>query len=114
MMIAVVSIFLAIYPPSASAELSVKEYQTRLAANDTDKALQIYILGLGEGIGWANRGIGTHYCQPAQLVLKVENYIDIIDKQIKLVNLSKKELDEMPIGALLIAGLKRTFPCAAK
>ena len=91
----------------------------------TDAALvnatRMYIIGLGEGMGWANiENIlrkAPLYCQPGKLALGPENYIDIIDRQVKTAlsrGMTQVQVDETTIGYFLMAGLRDTFPCNEK
>jgi hypothetical protein len=96
----------------AKAEINVKEYKTRMALDDASRAMtKAYIRGLGEGMAWANIDQARLYCPPGQLALVLENFIDIIDRQIEMrsTRWPQAELDKTYIGLLLFAGLKKTF-----
>jgi hypothetical protein len=103
----------------ARAETSVKKYKAEIAANGADVSLtKIYILGLGDGFLWANAKMlvdkkSPLYCQPDKLVLGMENYVEILNRQIKAeaTKNTQAQLDEMSLGLLLLQGLQDTFPC---
>jgi len=102
---------------AANAEMTVSEYRQRITSTDATlvDVTKVYIKGLGEGIGWGNAE-KEFYCQPAKLALGMENFLDIIDRQIKELStsVSAAKLDEMWIGLLLSQGLQRTFPCPSR
>jgi hypothetical protein len=84
--------------------------------------LKLYISGMGEGILWANaeatRKKNPLYCDPDKLELVADNYIGMIDVQIRKISqpggATKAELDGIAVGVLLLNGLKETFPCKNK
>lgn len=86
-----------------------------------------YIGGLGEGIFWANleaeKKSAPLYCSPEKLVLRRENFEDIIGRQLKrfgdathdkTMGLTQAQLDDAQVGMLLLLGLKEAFPCKGK
>jgi hypothetical protein len=103
------------------AEVTVKEYRTRMASRDSAviAATRLYIKGVGEGIGWANNepttGRKPFYCPPEKLAVNLENYMDILNRQIKTLSmrLTQSQLEEAWIGLLLLKGLQEAFPCAS-
>jgi len=107
---------LAVSVVQAKAEINVKDYKTSMASDNASRAMtKAYIRGLGEGMAWANINQARLYCPPGQLALVLENYIDIIDRQVEMRSRwSQAELDETYIGLLLFSGLKETFPCGGK
>jgi hypothetical protein len=105
--------------PQAKADSTVKEYKEAMASSDPTsvRVMKVYILGMGEGIGWANTmADGILYCEPSQLALGVANFVDIINREIEATSkmASKENLDKMWIGLMLMKGLQSTFPCASK
>ena len=78
------------------------------------------VFALGEGMLWANgeanRAGSPVYCQPENLALGEDNYVDILNRVIRTVSnpANQAEVDDYPVGGLLIQGLKMTFPCAKK
>jgi hypothetical protein len=111
--------FLTMSAVQAKAEVTVKEYKTRMASSDAFQvaAMKFYIRGLGEGLTWANtqaRAMKTPlFCSPRKLALTLENYIDIIDRQIekRSSEITQAELEGTFIGLMLTVGLEETFPC---
>ena len=76
--------------------------------------LQMYVFGVGEGLSWANARVRTNklpllYCQPEHLAITKENFMQILDDEIKRPGTSYK--DQTPIELILLEGLIRTFPC---
>jgi hypothetical protein len=106
------------------AQITVKDYRATMVANNRTEVaeLKLYIGGMGEGILWANSEATSKktplYCEPDKLELVADNYIGMIDGQIKKLSqpggVTKAELDDFAIGVLLLKGLEETFPCKAK
>ena len=85
---------------------------------------------LGEGVcrGVGERGFSSAnvfgevknkarlYCPPEKLALDGHNYLDILDGEIKAQSsrLTAAELEEQPLGDMLVMGLIKTFPCTGK
>lgn len=109
--------FLSLSGFQLKAERSVKQYEQDVASKDawTVTTAKIYVTGLGEGIEWANAQAKVRlYCPPGELALGMDNYLDILDRQIAFDRNSQgKDFPEgSPIGLELLFGLKRTFPCS--
>jgi hypothetical protein len=98
------------------AEMTVKEYRTGIASEKSSVVTltKLYVQATGEGITWANvasRSAGAPiFCQPQQLAIVSELYLDILDCQITSLSEQKNVEGEM-VGLLLLKGLKETFPC---
>ena len=107
-----------------NAQITVKDYKATLSNDDVAKivAMKLYISGVGDGLLWANAEATRRkiplFCEPNNLKLLVDNYIDMINSQIGRLSqpggASKSELDDLPIGMLLLKGLEGTFPCETK
>jgi hypothetical protein len=109
--------FMLIVSAPLKAEKTVEQYRTLIASNNqiTVEETRFYVLGLGDGITWANAE--THlFCQPGELSLGVDNYLDILDRQIGFdsARMGKDIVNKQWIGRVLLDGLKRTFPCQTK
>jgi hypothetical protein len=71
-----------------------------------------YVAGVGNGLFWANVYLKKSlYCPPPNLAVYVDNYVDILDREIDISRKNKTLTDDTHIELLLIEGLKRTFPC---
>jgi hypothetical protein len=115
----VMACFLALGAFEARADYKVKDYKFMMASTDKNVVfvMRTFVNGLGAGIAWANTASEEKlYCQPPQLALAVENYIDIINRQI--AKFAKKEteskLEDEYVGLMLMMGLTETFPCGSK
>lgn len=106
-----------------AAGTTVKDYKRDLASDDTRVSglVKVYVVGLGEGIFWANvfgevKNKARLYCPPEKLALDGHNYLDILDGEIKAQSsrLTAAELEEQPLGDMLVMGLIKTFPCTGK
>lgn len=96
---------------SSSYAMSVEFYKT-----ESDKqTLGIYVKGIGDGFLWMSslheaKGADPLYCPPSKLVISSENYVSILDRQIKRIKYDQ----EFPLGMALLNGLIYTFPCPKK
>ena len=71
-----------------------------------------YLSGIGHGYYYANAyadSIGQHklYCQPRNNVMDADNYIQILENEIKRGGHKPDETIEL----IMLSGLRRTFPC---
>ena len=86
-----------------------------------ETAVKIYLLAAGNSYLAANvelRATGKDelYCQPDQLALMGENYVEIFEKQLASLKGGASEelsrtVEGTPIEFVLLQGLKATFPC---
>jgi hypothetical protein len=105
--------------PLSAADMTVKQYQKEVHSSDRDRAdaVKMLVMGIGQGIAWANAAAEKNnaplYCQPPNFSLNGNNYIDILDKTIKTFEskTTAKELNDFPIGMLLMMGIQQSFPC---
>jgi len=93
--------------------MNIEAYNKMKNSDKTENkiVLKAYIRGLGTGYRWSSsinkaKGGKPFFCLPAKLSLNAENYISIIDGQLK-----KYESNETPIEPLLYDGLVDVFPC---
>ena len=105
----------------ANANMKVKEYKASMASPESAMAAKVFIQGLGEGIGLANVAIARTgqkalYCQPTTTALDRDQFVALLDKQIKALTPGGPEaqLDDFDVALLLLQGLKEAFPCAKK
>jgi hypothetical protein len=106
---------------SLRAEITVKAYQKSVHSSDRDRAatMKLYVMGVGSGIAWANTAAEKNnaplYCQPPNFSMNGDYYIDILDKTIKELEskTTAKELNEYPVGLIVLMGLQKSFPCQA-
>jgi len=79
-----------------------------------------YLYGLEAGMLWygsANKvqhNRKEFYCQPGNLALGLDTIKNIIDGQVEEFSndgWTNAEIDEYPIGMILLLGLSSTFPC---
>ena len=91
------------------AEYSINEYR-----NQNPEVMAVYLHGVANGFKIANilnkrAKINPLFCPPETLRLGGQNYKDILDQQIKRVNVS--EWNSNVIEIELLNGLVYTFPC---
>jgi hypothetical protein len=112
---AVMLLHLVLFTTSASAEVTLKEYQSAKVAGGPDwELMKLYFRAAGTAYLYADATLEldhkpTLFCVPRHLALTDENYIDIIDKQI--AHASPPFHDDFKIDGLLLRGLMFTFPC---
>jgi hypothetical protein len=102
------------------AQFTVKDYR-ELSTDDTGKLLiKTYVRGLGEGMMMANLEAGKKnaplYCAPRNLVVNPDNYLNILERQIKELEVNgmpDERLNALALSIPLMMGLKKTFPCEA-
>jgi hypothetical protein len=105
-----------------AADMTVRQYQKDVRSSDRDRAdaVKLYVMGIGNGIAWANTAAEKNnaplYCQPPHFSMNGNNYVDILDKMIKNfeAKTTAKELNELPVAMLVLMGLQESFPCEAK
>ena len=78
--------------------------------------MKLYVKGLGGGMELAAVIAGQNgtpiFCRPPKLALGVENYMSIIEEEVKAKRDSGAAVDpNTPIGVILISGFVNTFPC---
>jgi hypothetical protein len=100
-----VTIVLTVVP--ANSFISVKDYHDY----KDQELFKIYISGVGEGFLMMNSYLRSYekppiYCQPGKLVMNADNYINIIESEIK-----RGAKQDSIIELLLLYGLIKTFPC---
>jgi hypothetical protein len=107
--------------PLGAAGITVKQYQKEIHSSDRTRAdaMKLYVMGVGEGIAWANAAADKNgaplYCQPQNFSIDGNDYINILDKMIKMLEpkTTAKELNGYSVGALVLMGLQQSFPCPA-
>lgn len=93
--------------------VSVKNYQK---VKD-EEWMKSYVHGVGVGIFWANTQLESKqqsalYCAPDDLPMGRQNYLGILDGEIK--RRGEESIADRPIEPLLLLGLIKIFPCASK
>lgn len=93
---------------SAGAVITISHYkQTK-----NDEQMQIYVQGIGHGYLFAN-AMNEYsrnpklYCPPPQLGLNVDNYLEMLETEIR----RKSYPADAPLAHVLLQALRHTFPC---
>ena len=89
------------------AETTLTDYKKYKDSN----GMKSYVYGLGVGYAWANAELRSKqlqplYCQPDNLALTSDNYIQLLDDGIR-----KETFVSYLIEPLLLDQLIKTFPC---
>ena len=86
----------------------------RTMTQNSPSAAKIYVNGVANGFEWSNsineqRNVKPLYCPPSALTLNADNYVKILDVEIRRRGRNIDESD--PVELALFMGLLRTFPC---
>jgi hypothetical protein len=108
---AVLSLSLALSAP-VRAEVSVSKY--REVKNDA--SIEIYVSALEHAYGWSNaflvmEGRSPIFCAPEKMRFTHQDLLFVIDRETEALKKKGKDVEDSPIGMLLLLGLKKDFPC---
>lgn len=101
-----------------ASAMSVEKYEK--SKKESPQLTILYMQGTGYAFSWMNtirkeRGEKASFFPPNKLVIQAQNYIDILDEEIKLFrkleSTKESELLKFDIEPLLFFGLEKTFPC---
>jgi hypothetical protein len=107
----IAAIALCVASGANAATVRFKQYINE--SDETARELnKIYLDGLSDGLNIFNvilrqEGQAPLFCPPPKMALTTEQADDILRREAKKVVPS----DDMPIGIVLLAGLRETFPC---
>lgn len=78
----------------------------------TQETMRDILSMLETGISWANADLASShrqliYCQPSKLAITGEQALDLMRREVN----ENSWLANFPIGLVLVAALKKTFPC---
>lgn len=95
---------------SAFAGMKVSVYQEQ---RNTEE-IKIYISGVANGFAFANTELSSSkrkalFCQPNNLLIRVETYIQMLDE--KILNFPKDKVGNLQIEPMLLAKLIEVYPC---
>lgn len=95
---------------SAFAGMKVSIYQEE---RNTEE-IKLYISGVANGFAFANTELSSSkrkaiFCQPSNLLIKVETYMLMLDE--KILTYSKDKVVNLQIEPLLLAKLIEVYPC---
>lgn len=102
--------------------MTVKDFKTRMADQETQLMAGVYIHGLGEGLIAADARIEQSmnaqlFCTPNDLSLTIEDTVDMMNRRLKIMlsdGMPQERLDRFQIGSILLLGLENAFPRARK
>jgi len=99
---------------SAHADITIKIYK-ELRTKKSD-SIKIYVGGVAEGFDWANSALENKaqpplYCVPPKLPITNDGYLAILDNSLE-EPVGKAMQEYIPIAAILLKALERTFPCS--
>jgi len=117
----VILIFLTLFFVDSANAVTVKDYKKFIKSKDIEvqKIIKTHIHGIGVGISWSNSTLlqenpdNALYCEPRAIIFDDENYIQILEDTITKFskNTTEIKVEELPVGLLLLLGLRDTFPC---
>jgi hypothetical protein len=94
-----------------SADAPTAKQFLQLAGSEDGRDLaDVKIISVEQGINVANAHLASHplYCQPAALVLTGPQLADMVGRAVA----ADKKLEDVPLPAVLLGVLQKTFPCA--
>lgn len=106
--------------PVCHADLLIKDFVAAKTNQNKEIIVNIQLRSIYEGISYTNlefesKGAKRIFCPPGALPIEANNLAKILDKQIAFfeqVMRNRGGFDyNMPVGPILISGLKKTFPC---
>jgi hypothetical protein len=102
------------YCIASSANAATVRFKNYTTPEDEKQRIlnAVYLDGLKDGLIILNVALARHgaaplFCLPPKMVLTGDQADDILMREAKSV----PEPDDMPIGIVLLAGLRKTFPC---
>lgn len=101
----------------AHADVPISVYRQAVAIGQVQQAFGKYIVGVGKGIFWANivmklQGRKPLFCLPKELALNQDNYISLLDQELKSPTDPQRHYSsDTPIELVLVQALEHTFPC---
>lgn len=109
----ILSIILMLILSNSAIAMDVQSYEK--LKNSSIDILKVYINGVGYGYSWINSILESQerpplYCPPRKIALNVENYLAVIDDEIKKA--SQPLPPDTPIELILYFGLVESFPCS--
>lgn len=91
-----------------TAQSFIDEYDHE--SEDTRSTLEMYLLGLANGFGWANAALEDGkklYCKPDTTGLGDRQALDLLRRHVK----ANARLKDEQVGMVLLAALREKFPC---
>lgn len=97
------------------SDLSVSDYHKL----KNTKEIVLYINGVGNGMFWYSTGLKKSandtsnqlFCVPQNFGLTPDNYMNIFKMELETYKKIYDSMGDVPIGLVLLNGLKNTFPC---
>jgi hypothetical protein len=107
----------AVALPSAQARMSLQEYEKlrarEVAEGGESEGIHLYLLGLLEGIDWATAGIDEKgpqlFC--GNHGVKLTDIRRIVENELAAHPEIWRKDPAAPIGPIVMAGLRRKYPC---
>ncbi len=98
-------------PPAGNA-FSIDEYRNALRRDGGKQAVEMYVIGVGQGIFWSSVynksvGQGSIFCPPSDLTLTGDIILSVVNSGLKKTSMS----GDKPIELFMIAEFRRVFPC---
>jgi hypothetical protein len=97
--------------------IGIKTHKQQMALGGQNAMFaSAYLMGVGYGFFAVNmQMILEHkpqlYCQPEKFSLSADDFQTILDKEVERLSKIKSMPDEYPVEAILLSGMKETFPC---
>ena len=108
----VVFAVMALSVHSLGNSFSITEYRNALRQIGSKQAMEMYIIGVGQGIFWSSvytKSIGSSpvFCPPSDMAFTGDIILSVVSSGLKKTSLS----GETPVELFMINEFQRVFPC---
>lgn len=106
-----------VFASAAHAEPRVAAWKA--AGADERAVLKIYLIGVSDGLAWANAelegdGKPPLFCVPDELSLTVDQTQQIFESEIRSQTELGIENEDWPLTSIMSLAMQRTFPCSGE
>jgi hypothetical protein len=97
---------------SVGNSFSVTEYRNALRQNGSKQAIEMYVIGVGQGIFWSSvytkaSGSAQIFCPPGDMTFTGDIILSVVNSGLKKTSLP----GETSVELFMIDEFKRVFPC---
>lgn len=103
--------------PLTASAMDLSEYQKLRKDPGANNILESYIMGIGQGLSWAQTlygldGKGELYCAPKHLSIDRHLVVSLLDQEIEKPVGGRVHKQNEPIEMILIISFMQRFPCS--
>jgi hypothetical protein len=97
---------------SVGNSFTITEYRNALRQSGSKQAIEMYIIGVGQGIFWSSvytkfNGSAPVFCPPGDMTFTGDIILSVVNSGLKKTSLS----GETSVELFMIDEFKRVFPC---